>query len=148
MADTAAGFSDLGGAVSNLFGAIGSAKSASSYTEAATLADQQAQIAAQSTRIQETQQQRQIYQTVSAGEAVAAGNGLTTGGSAGDILRNSAQQGALAKQLTAAQGQITQTGYEQQAGAYRGMASAAKSSSEGGFLSSAISTIGAVAMFL
>jgi hypothetical protein len=141
-------FTDLGGAVSSLFGAIGSAQSAQSYQEAATLAGQQAQIAKESTAIQLQQQTRNIYQTISGQQADVAGAGLAASGSAQALLRSSASQGALTKALTTAQGQITATGYQEQANAYTGMASAAKSASTGGFLSSALGAVGAIASFL
>lgn len=63
-------------------------------------------------------------------KAAAAGSGLTSGGTAGDILRNSAQQGALNQAITKSQGQITVAGYEEQAQSYTAMQNAAVLSSE------------------
>ena len=147
MADPnyAAGFSALGGAVSSLFGAAGAAESASSYSDAAAIADQNAKIAAQSAAIKQTQLARQIYQTVSTQKAGVAGAGFAASGSALDLLRSSASQGALAKAQATEQGIITANSYAQQAGMYRGLAGAANTSSTGQEVGGILGLVGAAA---
>jgi hypothetical protein len=145
---SAAGFSDLGGAVSDLFGAVGSFASAKGYSKAAGLASQNAEIAAQSTAIQETQAQRKIYQTIGGQKADVAGAGLAASGSALDVMRDSAQQGSLTKQLIANQGAINIAGYEEEAANYSAMASASKASGTGGILGSILKVASFAAPFI
>jgi hypothetical protein len=57
--------------------------------------------------------------------ADVAGAGFAESGSALDILRESASQGALTKSVMATQGLITEAGYQEQADSYRTMATAA-----------------------
>ena len=95
------------------------------YGTAATLAQQNAQFTAQSTAIQVAQADRSLYMNIGAGKAAAAGAGGTGGGSAGDILRSSAEQGALNRGVLQQQGLITQAGYEEQATSYGIMQKAA-----------------------
>lgn len=130
--------SGIGGAVSSLFTSEGNAAQAKDFQGAATLAEQNAQLAAASTRIQEQQTSRSVAQSLGTTEADVAGAGFTTSGSALDILKSSAQQGALAKSLVNIQGAINENSYAAQAGAYSGEASAAKEASTAG-------TIGAIA---
>lgn len=127
-------FGNLGGAVSGVFGAIGQAQSAKGYKQAAEFASENATIAGESAKIQQLQAGRQIYKNLSTANADIAANGLAGGGSAGDILRDSAQQGALTKQLITQQGAINVLGYQAEAASYSSMASAAKSSSFGDLL--------------
>lgn len=141
-------FSDIGGAVSDIFGAVGSAQSAKGYTKAAGLALENENIAKQSAAIQGVQADRQIYQVIGGQKADVAGAGLAASGSALDLLRSSAQQGSLTKQLVANQGAITALGYEQEANSYEGMASAAKTASAGGILGSLFKIGAAVLPFI
>jgi hypothetical protein len=128
-ANYAQGLSDLGGAVSDLFGAMGSRSAAGSYGEAATIAEQNAAIAKESTVIKETQLQRQIYQTIGAQKSDIAGAGLAESGSALDLLRSSASQGALSKAIAGEQGQITVNAYNEQAQQFQAMQNAANATS-------------------
>src|ERR1700761_1394790 len=89
------------------------------YGQAATLAELNAQYTAQSTAIQESQAQRQLYTTLGTQAAAAGGSGSSGGGSAGAIMRNSAQQGALNAAVIQQQGLITEAGYTEQANAYQ-----------------------------
>jgi hypothetical protein len=73
---------------------------------------------AQSTAIQTAQAQRQLYMTLGTQSATAGGSGSSGGGSAADILRTSAQQGALNTAVLQQQGLITEAGYNEQAVAY------------------------------
>lgn len=145
---SAAGFSDLGGAVSSLFGAVGSFASAKGYKAAAGYAAQNAEIAAQSTAIQETQAQRKIYQTIGGQKADVAGAGLAASGSALDVMRDSAQQGSLTKQLIQNQGAINIAGYQEEAANYNAMASASKASGTGGILGGLLKVASFAAPFI
>lgn len=116
----------VGGAVGDLFGSGGASAEAKSYTGAATLAQQNAALTSASTRIQETQLARQITQTEGTQFADVGGAGFTEGGSALDLLRSSASQGALAKSLTNIQGAVNENAYAAQAGAYTAAAASAK----------------------
>lgn len=127
--DFANAATDLGGAVSSLFGAQAASASASSYEQAAGIANQNAALVAQQTAIKETQASRQVYKTGSTQTAQIAGAGFATSGSALDIMRSSASEGALNKALIAQTGAISENSYAEQAGAFQGQADAAKSSS-------------------
>ncbi len=129
--DLATAITDIGGAVSQLFGARAATASASSYDTAASIAEQNAQLTQEATAIKETQASRQIYQTVGAQKAAVGGAGFAESGSALDLLRSSASQGALTKAILANQGAITENAYAEQAGMFRGMAEAAGTSAKG-----------------
>jgi hypothetical protein len=133
-------FSD---AVGDIFGGIGDLAEASAYGKSASLDEQNAAIAAQSTKIQQAQLSRSIYQTEGAGVAAAAANGVSGyGGSAGAIFRSSAQQGGLAHQLLGRQGLINENSYEAQAEAAKGMQSSLTASAFGSFLSAPLGFLG------
>ena len=138
-------FSDAAGSVSDLFGAAGDSSEASAYGKAAEIAGQNAGIATQSTAIQQSQASRQIYQSLGGINAAAASNGLTTGGSAGDIYRSSAYQGALTKQLIGRQGLINENSFLAEQASYQGMQSAANSASAGGIFGGLLKGVGAIA---
>lgn len=155
MADNpfSSGVSDITGAVSDLFQGFGDEASASAdlskaaaarvgaqadllkaqgdtlegqqYGEAATLSDLNAQFTEQSTRIQEAQADRTLFGALGAERSSVAASGFGEGGSAGDILRSSASQGALNRAVLTQQGLITEAGYKEQADSYRTMQQAA-----------------------
>lgn len=127
-----------GQVIQDLFQSEGSSAEANSFTSAAQLAGQNAQLASASTRIQATQTARQIYQTEGTQQADVASAGFTESGSALDLLRSSAQQGALAKSLVNIQGAIQENSYAAQQGAYLGAAKASNESADA-------NTIGAIA---
>jgi hypothetical protein len=145
MPASAAGFADVGGAVSDIFGAVGQFQSAKGYKQAAQFADINAGIAQQSADIKLLMAQRQIYSTVGGQQADVGGSGLASSGSATDLLRASVSQGALTKQLVADQGAIDVLGYKAESASYNSMASAAKSSGIGGLIGGALK-IGAAVM--
>jgi hypothetical protein len=125
-------YSDLGGAVSDLFGAQGNRYKAAgdraeqaNYLRAAGLADENERFTELSTRIKQAQTDREIYKSLGETRADVAGAGFAESGSALDILRESASQGALTKAVLAEQGLITEAGYREQAQSYRTMADAA-----------------------
>jgi hypothetical protein len=124
-------FSDFGGAVSDLFAASAAKSKATGlriesqeYELAAGLADQNEKFTEQSTAIKEFQQSRDIQQTIGSQQAAVASSGFAASGSALDIERDSANQGAIAQGVLAQQGLIEEAGYEEQAASYRLMAQA------------------------
>ena len=132
MAFGASTFTDIGGAVSDLFGAQadrykaqGDVIEGQNYRLAASLAEQNVQYTEASTALKESQQARQTYQVISGQRADIAGAGGQESGSALDLLASSTQQGAIAQQVIAQQGQIQEAGYQEQATSYTNMASAA-----------------------
>lgn len=149
-------FGAIGGAVQDFFGAAaasdtaeGDRDAASAYRKAEHIAEQNAELTGVSTQIQEAQLHRKVEQTIGAETAdVAAAN--LAGGTAGDLMRSSLQQGALANAVVAAQGGVNRNAFEQQATAYEGMAesadaaaNAADKSSMGGLLGGALGLLGA-----
>lgn len=128
MSDIGEIFGDVGGAVSDLFGASGSEQAGAAYGTAAEIAQQNEALTLRSTAIQEQQASQQTYQAISGEKASTAAAGFdVNSGSAGDLLRASAKQAALSKQLIQNQGQITAQGYAQQSAAYVGQEQAAQS---------------------
>jgi hypothetical protein len=95
------------------------------YSDAAALAGQNEQFTQMSTAIKEAQQSRQIAMGEGATEAGVAGAGFAKSGSALDIMRSNAQQGALQQAVTGQQGLITEAGYAEQQQSYNLMAGAA-----------------------
>lgn len=125
--------SDIGGAVSDIFAAKGDRLKAQgdrlegqNYTLASQLALQNEEFTKQSTDIKEMQTQREIYKGLGSTQADVSGAGFTMGGSALDIMREGASQGALTKAVIGQQGLITEAGYEEQSKAYTNMAQAAE----------------------
>lgn len=125
-------FSNAGSAVSDLFAAKGFAFKAQGarieqgmYTEAAGFADENVEFTKASTDIKLQQQERENLKLIGGQTADVAGAGFAASGSALDLLRDSASQGSLAKQVLGSQGQITEAGYEEQAKALRSQAEAA-----------------------
>ncbi len=126
-------FSNLGGAVSDLFAADadrfkaqGAAFEKQNYDLAATLADQNAQYTEWTTNVKAQMADRTTYQALGSATAAIANSGLSTSGSALDILHESAANGALAKENATTQGNITEAGYQEQAQSYRNMSQAAQ----------------------
>ncbi len=125
-------FSGLGGLISgngqaaaDEFNAEGDTKEAAAYRLAAGLSTENAAIQTASTGIQKTQTMRQIFLAGGTQVASLASNGFENGGSGGDILRSTAEQGAIQKQLVGTQGQIQENAYTQQANSYTGLAESA-----------------------
>lgn len=127
-------FPGIGAGVSDIFQGEADRSKASydllegqEYTEAQTLAEQNEQFTAQSTQIKEAQINREVTASLGKTQAQVAGAGFATSGSALDILRSSAQQGAVTKAVASEQGLITEAGYQEQASSYGLMAQAAQS---------------------
>lgn len=126
-------FASLGGAASDLFAAdahrakaAGDRFEQKNYLLAADLADQNTKFTETSTAIKLAQGDRQLYQTLGGQQADIAGAGFANSGSALDLMRDSASQGALTHAVTAEQGLITEAGYKEQGESYRNMSQAAQ----------------------
>lgn len=104
--------------------AVGFDSEAEDYTMASSLAKQNEQITGISTQMQSAAQQRN-FEKVQGGTISQIAGANLSGGSAADILRENAQQGAIANAAINAQGQITEAGYATQAGTYKDMSSLA-----------------------
>lgn len=131
-------YQNAGGAVNDLFSGVSTFLSdnlkaegfkveGQNYDLAASLAHENAQFTEQSTAVKEMQEQRQIYLGLGTTKADVAGAGFTMSGSALDILRSGAQQGALTKQVIGQQGLITEAGFNEQADSYTALANYARS---------------------
>jgi hypothetical protein len=145
MADFQNTLVDVGGAVSDLFGAQGARIAAGSYKEAQSIAEQNAVLARQATRIKDIQISRNIFRTLGEQQAQVGGAGMAASGSALDILRSSASEGAITRAVNEEQGAITANAYEEQAAQFGGMADAAKSSATGQTIGGIIMGGGAIA---
>lgn len=130
-------FTDLSGAVGDILQgqatarglrlkAAGDTAEAGNYDMASALARENSQFTVQSTAVKEAQTQRELYLGLGKTSADVTGSGFQMSGSALDILRMGASQGALTKQIVGQQGLITEAGFNEQADAYRNMASAAR----------------------
>lgn len=133
MAFGSSTFADLGGAVSDLFNssahkykAQGDLIEAQNYDLASELATQNEKFTETSTAIKQAQLDRSIYQTIGGQQADVAGAGFAESGSALDLMRDSAAQGALTKAVAGQQGLITEAGYTEAAKSYSNMADAAR----------------------
>jgi hypothetical protein len=125
-------FSDLGGAVGDIFAGFGQKYKIQgaqiekqNYLQAAAFSQQEAEFTKQSTAIKQAQSDRELYKALGQTQEGVASAGFTEGGSALDILRESAQQGALTHQVLGQQGLITEAGYQEEAQSYQNMAAAA-----------------------
>jgi hypothetical protein len=124
---------DAGGAVSDLFSASADRAKAQgdllekqNYLLAADLAKQNEQFTEQSTAIKTAQIDRETFKAIGGEQADIAGAGLQQSGSAIDLLRESASQGALTKAVASQQGLITEAGFAEQAQADQVQAQAAQ----------------------
>lgn len=129
-------FSAIGGAVSDIFGGIaqqeaddtkaqGAAIEAENYGLASKLAGENAQFSQESTAIKTVQQNRAVLMAQGSTQADVGGAGFANSGSALDIMRMNASQGALAAGVIQTQGAITTAGYQEQGDAYANMQKAA-----------------------
>jgi hypothetical protein len=118
--------SDLFGGIGLLYKAKGSKIEAETYDKAAALARLNKQVEMSSTEIKEAQAQRDIFKQMGETQADVGAAGFEATGSALDIMRESASQGALMKATVAQQGLITEAGYEEQAQSYDLMAKASR----------------------
>lgn len=152
-------FSGVGGAVSDLFAAQGYRAKAKgdvfeqqNYLLAAQYADQNEQYAEWSTAIKQQQEDRGLFKALGQTRADVASAGFAESGSALDIMRESASQGAMARAVTGEQGLIQEAGFREQAQSYRNMAAAAQvaidaenKAAQGATITGIIKGVGAVA---
>ena len=141
-------FTDLGGSISSLFSGMGELAAASAYTQASQLNQSNAAISQASGQLNAQLATRNAYQTMSTTQASTEATGFTLSGSAGDILREQAQQGALAKSVALSQGELQSQSFAAQAAAEQGQAASAKMSGGGGILGGLLKGLGAVASIL
>lgn len=134
---------DLFGGIADFAGGMASAKG---YKKAAKYAAQNAVIAREAGDIRLAQTERAIFKVLGAQQAGYAGAGLTGGGSAQAILRDSTAQGALEKAIVNKQAQIDVIGYLSQAEQFKAMAKAAKAGGIGGLISGALSAASTIAI--
>ena len=127
----------IGGAVQDLFAADahkskaqGLRIEAGNYERSSEYAERNAAFTETSTAIKQAQLDRDIFKTIGEQEAGFAGAGFAASGSALDIMRDSAAQGALTKAVGGLQGLITEEGYEVQAKNYAEMGKAAMLAAE------------------
>lgn len=130
-------FTGLGGAAQDLFSsgayktkAAGSRIEAQEYDLAAQLALQNEQFAKTSTELKTYQAQRSIYGVLGQQQADVASSGFAASGSALDLMRDSASQGALHKAVIGQQGLIEEAGFREQAQSFQLMASASRMAAE------------------
>jgi hypothetical protein len=124
-------FGLFGSAAQGIFGSQASQALAQGEFQAAGFYQQGAQIATkniglekESVDIQEAQLNRKVEQTIGTQTAdIGAAN--LSGGSAGDLMRDSLHQGALAKAVVSVQGSIQENAFAQQAAAYSAMSASA-----------------------
>jgi hypothetical protein len=154
-------FSSAGGAVSDLFGgyalqakAAGNRIQAQEYGLASDLSLQNEKFTEISTAIKDQQAQRGIETVLGQQTADVAGSGFEASGSALDLLRDSASQGALHKEVLGQQGLIDEAGYKEQAQSYQLMqqsanmaADAADKAASGSFISGTLKGVAASASF-
>lgn len=129
MPDYFSAAEDLLGGFSDFFGGQAAAKGAQA---AGNQYRQAAAITQQSTQLKELQAARNIYQVQGSAQAITANAGLQNSGSAADIMRSNAQQGALSKSIIENQGRITEQAYLGQAYSADLEAKAADQKSKGG----------------
>jgi hypothetical protein len=141
--------SDFAGSVSDLFAGFGASTQADlkakgldiqaagdvaegeNYDLAADLAAKNAQYSESSTAIKEMQIDRQNTLAIGGQAADVASAGFSGSGSAMDLMRDSASQGALTKAVAGQNGLIQTAGYQEQEQSYQTMSAAAKSTAAG-----------------
>jgi hypothetical protein len=125
--------SSIGGAAQDLFAAdahrskaAGLRIEAGNYDRSSAFAEKNEEFTETSTAIKQAQMDRDIYKTLGGQAADVAGAGFTASGSALDLMRDSASQGALMKAVGGLQGLITEEGYDVQAKNFTAMGQAAR----------------------
>lgn len=123
----------LGGAVNDLFSADAHRTKATglrieggNYDLASDYATKNEKFTETSTAIKLAQGDRDLYKTLGGIAGDVAGAGFAMSGSALDIMRDSAAQGALTHAVAGQQGLITEEGYDVQAKSYASMGDAAR----------------------
>jgi hypothetical protein len=138
------GVNSFGAAVGDLFAAEGLEASAEGYRQAAAFSRTNLGFTEESIRIKKLMADREIYKALGGQENDIATSGLAASGSALDIMRDSAQQGELTRQMLDLQGKIQVTTLKQQIAAYETQANAAEDAAEGKLWSAGINAVSAV----
>lgn len=155
MAYGSANVQSFGTGVSDIFSGFGDIEKmkadeleAGQYEQAAQFALQNEQFTKDSTALKEAQINREVLGAQGRTTAEIASAGFQTGsGSALDLLRSGAQQGALTKAVASQQGLITEAGYQEQAQSYQTMAQVASEAAKGANLASIGSFVSAAFSF-
>jgi len=136
---------DYFGAANDLLGGIGGFLSgmdaAAGDKAAAGMYAQAARYSALETGIKEVAANRALYQVTGAASAAIAQSGLKNSGSASEVMRSTAQQGAVTKALIALQGKIDYSSYMAMSKAAQAQADAASS---GGWMSAIGGIVGTI----
>lgn len=111
---------------SGIMGGIGAFEAAGAYEDAAEFAGQSADLTKTSTQIQLVQKDRELFNVLGGQKSDIASSGFLETAGVLDIIRDSAQQGSLSKQLVAHQGLITELGFRAQQSSYEAQATAAE----------------------
>jgi hypothetical protein len=130
-------FNSVGSAVQDIFSsqatasglrlkAHGDLAEAENYDLASTLATQNARFTETSTAVKQTQADRSLYKKLGTETAGLAAAGFTNSGTALDLMRESASQGALHHAVLGEQGLITEVGYNEQAKSFTNMSASAR----------------------
>lgn len=138
-------FSNAGGAVSDLFGAVGSFQAAGSYRTSAKYARQNADLERESLAIKRLQLRRETFRAIGGQKMDVAASGFANSGTALDLARDTASQGALARNALEVQGKIDVNTYEGQAEAADQQAGAEETAGIGGLIGSVLQ-IGALVL--
>lgn len=112
------------GADADIFRAGAYREAAGGFEEAAGMSETSLAYSKRATEIRLLQAERELYKTIGGAEADVAGAGFAASGSALDILRDSAAQGALTREIIGVQGKIDADVYAQAARGFRMQASA------------------------
>jgi hypothetical protein len=143
--------SSIGGAVSDLFAAEGHRSKAQglrieggNYDLASRYATENEKFTEVSTAVKQAQLDRENFKVLGGQQADVAGAGFAASGTALDLLRDSAAQGALTKAIGAEQGLITEEGYKVQSETYSSMGKAARIAADAEEEAATGSTISAV----
>lgn len=127
----------LGNAAGSLFGALaqgdvakGYKSQQAGYNRAAEISLINKEIAGQAAEIEMGQAERDIYRNLGAQVATTGASGIALEGSALDVLRDSAREGSITKQLLGRKSAIEQLAYDQEAQSYAMQAQAAGQSAK------------------
>ncbi len=137
----------VGGLVKGIFGKKGADASAAAFAKNAQMSRENANIVRAGTALDMERLARAGAKAAGSISAGAGASGLKTSGSALDVLRESATQNALDRQLRGYQGALEARGYEQQAISQDAQAKGAKAEGKaslfGGILGGATSLLNA-----
>lgn len=139
---------DWFGAASSLLGGLGglfsSNAEAKGFEQSAAYYQKAARYAGLEAKIKDRMTRREVYRAVGGAQADIAASGLKLAGSAIDVVKDSAREGALSLSLVRLQGQIEQSSYMAQAAQAQSSASSKKSGGIGSMLGSVIGIAGAL----